>query len=79
MEVSVRLYGTLRGRFALYHHSEGLRVELPTSATVEDLLTALEIAKSDVLVVSMDGRILRAGDTIGHCSEVSIFQAILGG
>ncbi|MBI5252510.1 MAG: MoaD/ThiS family protein [Desulfomonile tiedjei] len=79
MELSVRLYGTLRERFPSYCHSEGQRVVLPDNATVEDLLGALGIARSDVLVVSTNGRILKADDTIRSGDGVNIFQSILGG
>lgn len=77
--MQVKLYGTLGQRFPGYQHSEGLEVELPEGATVQDLLALLEISESQRAVVIMEGRALKADDPIRSGVPVNIFQSIRGG
>lgn len=79
MKVTVKLYGTLSQRFPGYQRSQGIEVEVPEGATVEDLLTRLEIPGSQRAVVIVQSRILKADDEIRCGVLVSVFQAIGGG
>jgi sulfur carrier protein ThiS len=79
MKVRVNLYGTLRQRFPGYQHSQGIEVEIPKGATVEDLLALLEISESQGAVVIVEGRILKADDEIQRGVPVTICQAVRGG
>ena len=79
MKVRVKLYGTLSRRLTGYRHLQGIEVEIPDGATINDLLALLEISESQRAVVVTEGRILKAGDRIRGESLVTVFQAIHGG
>ncbi len=79
MKVRVKLYGTLSQRFPGYQHSQGIEVEIPEGATVQDLLALLEISESQGAVVIMEGRVLRADDQMRRGVPVGVFQSIRGG
>jgi len=79
MKMRVKLYGTLSQQFPDYRHSEGIEVEIPDGAAVNDLLALLGISESKKAVVAMEGRILKGDDTIRHGVPVQIFNAIHGG
>ena len=79
MKVTVKLYGTLSQRFPGYQHSQGLEVEIPEGATVKDLLALLEIPESQGAVVIMEGRALKADDSVRCGVPVNVFQTIRGG
>jgi hypothetical protein len=46
MKVRVQLYGTLSRRVAGYRHAQGIEIELPEGATVNELLALLKISES---------------------------------
>jgi sulfur carrier protein ThiS len=79
MKVRVKLYGTLSQGFPGYPHSQGMEVEVPDGATVEDLLALLEISESRGAAVIAEGRILRADDKMQPGVQVNVLQAIGGG
>jgi sulfur carrier protein ThiS len=79
MKVRVKLYGTLSQGFPVYQHSQGMEVEIPDGATVQDLLGLLEISESRGAAVIAEGRILKADDRMQPGIPVSILQAIGGG
>ena len=79
MKVRVKLYGNLRKQFPGYLHSQGLEVELPEQATVEDLLATLDLTDSRGVVVIVEGRVLNVEHKIRSGVPVSIFQSIKGG
>jgi sulfur carrier protein ThiS len=79
MKVTVKLYGTWRERFPGYQHSQGIEVEIPDGATVQDLLALLEISESQGAVVIMEGRVLKADDQMRRGVPVDVFQSIRGG
>ena len=75
----VKLYGTLSQRFPGYQHSQGVEVETPDGATVNDLLALLEISESQGAVVIVEGRVLKADDKMRCGVPVSVLQTIQGG
>ena len=79
MKIKVTLFGILGQRFPGYHHEQGMDVEIPDGARVRDLLAHLKIRNSQNGVVSMEGRILRADDSLEGGAIVQIFQAVHGG
>ena len=79
MKVKVKLYGILSRRVPGYRHSDGMEVELPDGATVDDLLVFLEISESQKAVVAIDGRLRKANDKISHGAHAQVFQPVHGG
>lgn len=79
MKAKVKLFGTLSQRFPDYQHAEGMEVEIPDGATVEELLALLEIPESQGAVVAVGGRILKADDRIRSGVPVHLLQVMHGG
>ena len=79
MKVKVNLYGTLNTKIPGYRQSGGIEIELPEGSTVDDLLALLRIPESKKAVVTIDGRIRKAGDKIPHGAHARILQPIHGG
>ena len=79
MKVKVSLYGTLSRRVPGYRHSQGIEVELPDEATVNDLHVVLEISESQKPVVAIDGRIQKVNDKIPCGAHAHVFQTVHGG
>jgi len=79
MKVRVRLFGTLCRQFPDHDSEEGIEVEIPDGATSGDLLAHLEISRSRMAVVTMEGRILEADHRLKDGASLHIFQAVFGG
>jgi len=79
MKVRVRLFGTLPQRFPDYDSTNGLEVEFPYGAKVQDLLARLEISAADGGLVAIDNRVVRHDDELKEDSSVRIFQRAFGG
>jgi sulfur carrier protein ThiS len=79
MKVKVRLYGTLGKKFPDHDPLNGFEVEIPQDATVGDLLERLDIAKSKIGIVSVQGRLAKAGKTLKQGDFIRIFRPIFGG
>ena len=79
MRIRVKLFGTLSQRYPGYQQAQGVEVEIPDGATVNDLLAHLEIPESQGAVVVVEGRILMADDGIGFGAPVHVLQVLSGG
>jgi sulfur carrier protein ThiS len=79
MKVRVNLYGTLSSKIPANRQLQGIEVELPEGSTVDDLLALLRIPESKKAVVTIGGRIRKAGDKIPHGAHAQILQPIHGG
>ena len=79
MKVRIKLYGTLSLRVRGYEHSRGIEIELAEGATVKDLLDHLKISESQGAVVTIGGRIRKAGDKIPDGVHARVFQSVGGG
>jgi sulfur carrier protein ThiS len=75
----VRLYGTLSQQVPGYQHSQGIEVEMPDGARVKDLLARLAISESHGAVVAIEGRLLKADDTVGDRAPLHVLQPLPGG
>ncbi len=79
MKVLIKLFSVLRDYVPDYNPQEGVVAELPDDSTVTDLLGHLGIPMSKMPVVTCDGRVLQAEDTIHENSTLHIFQLVTGG
>jgi sulfur carrier protein ThiS len=79
MKLRVRLYGTLSQQVPNYQHSQGIEVEVPDGARVKDLLARLAISESQGAVVAMEGRLLKADDTVRGGAPLHVLQPLAGG
>ena len=73
------MFSVLRDYVSGYDPQKGVAADLPAGATVSDLLNHLGIPMSKVPVVSCNGRILEATDTIQPDSILHLFQPVAGG
>jgi sulfur carrier protein ThiS len=79
MKIRVKLFGTLSQRFPGYQQAQGMEVEIPDGATVNDLFAHLEISESRGVAVAVEGRILKADDRIEGGAPVHVLQVLSGG
>ena len=79
MKVKVRLFGTLGKQFPDHDPLNGFELDIPDSASVGDLLDQLQIPKSNIGLVSVQGRLVKAGNMLKPGDFVRIFRPIFGG
>ena len=79
MKVNVKLFSSLRQYCPDYNPSMGMDVEMPSPASVGDLLQRIDIPPKKVPVVSCQGRILKHDEMLEDGSTLQIFQPVAGG
>ncbi len=79
MKVKVRLFGTLGKKFPDHDPLNGFEVEIPKDASVNDLIGQLDIPKSKIGPVSVQGRLVKADKTLKQGDFVRIYGPIFGG
>ena len=79
MKVKVRLFGTLGKKFPDHDPLKGFEIEIPEDASVGDLLDQLDIAKSKIGLISVQGRLVKAGKTLKQGDFIRIYRPIFGG
>jgi sulfur carrier protein ThiS len=79
MKVKVRLFGTLGKKFPDHDPLKGFEIEIPRDASVGDLLDQLDIPKSKIGLVSVQGRLVKAGKTLKQGDFIRIYRPIFGG
>jgi sulfur carrier protein ThiS len=79
MKVKVRLFGTLGKQFPDHDPLNGFTVKIPDNSTVGELLDQLQIPKSKIGLVSVQGRLVKADKTLKPDDFVRIFRPIFGG
>lgn len=79
MKVKVRLFGTLGKEFPDHDPLNGFEIEIPENAKVGDLLDRLEIPKSKIGLVSVEGCLVKAGKILKPGDFIRIYRPIFGG
>ena len=79
MKIKVRLFGTLGKKFPDHDPLNGFAVEIPKDANVGDLIDQLDIPKSKIGLVSVQGRLVKAGKILKQGDVVRIYRPIFGG
>ncbi len=79
MKIRVRLFGTLGKEFPDHDPLDGFEVEIPKDANVGDLIGELDISKSKIGFVSVQGHMVKAGNTLKQGDFVRIYGPIFGG
>ena len=79
MKINVKLFSILRQCVDDYDPDLGVDIELAPQAVVADLIRHLNIPDNQKPVVTCNGRILKANDTLSDGSLVQIFQPVAGG
>jgi len=79
MKVKVRLFGTLGKQFPDHDPLDGFEIEIPENANVGDLLDRLEIPKSKIGPVSVEGHLVKAAKILQPGDFIRIYRPIFGG
>jgi sulfur carrier protein ThiS len=79
MKVKVRLFGTLGKQFPDHDPLIGFEVDIADNASVGDLLDYLQIPKPKIGLISVQGRLVKAGKILRPGDFVRIFRPIFGG
>jgi sulfur carrier protein ThiS len=79
LRIQVILFGTLRNGFPNHDSTHGLEVELTEGSSVGDLVDYLEIPRSRLGLVSVDGMLVKADAKLADHDCVRVFQPIAGG
>ncbi len=78
MTVEVRLYATLR-RCVPENPSGVLSVEVPTDATVADLVGRMNIALTEVHIIMINGVASKLESVLHDSDRLGLFPAVGGG
>jgi len=79
MKVKVRLFGTLGKEFPDHDPLNGFEIEIPKNASVGDLIDRLDIPKSKIGLVSVQGHLVKAGKILKQGDFIRIYGPIFGG
>ncbi len=79
MTVNVRIFGTLGEHFPGGRQAWGLPVEVPSGATVQDLLAALRLEHEPGIVALVDGRVTGRSGPLPEGVQVTLLQTMAGG
>ena len=79
MKVKVRLFGTLGKKFPDHDPLNGFEVEIPKNVNVDNLIDQLDIPKSKIGLVSVQGRLVKADQTLKQGDCIRIYRPIFGG
>ena len=79
MKVKVRLFGTLGKKFPDNDPLKGFEVEIPNDAKAGDLIDQLDIPKSEIGFVSVQGHMVKADKTLKGGDYIRIYGPIFGG
>jgi sulfur carrier protein ThiS len=75
----IKLMGTLPSHFSGSYPASGIEADLPETATVADMVAIIGIPKARLGIVTVNGRLAKAADSIPENAEVKLFQKIAGG
>lgn len=75
----VKLFATLRRHYPDLGIGEAMKIDLPDGATVEQLLSHLDLPKKEVKVVFVNGIVRGRDYTLADGDEVGIFPPVGGG
>ena len=73
------MFGTLGKKFPDHDPLKGFEIEIPEDANVGDLLDQLDIPKSKIGLVSVQGRLVKAGKALKTGDFIRIYRPIFGG
>lgn len=79
MNVTVKLFGTLSNSCVGYDPASGINLDVPEGACVRDVTKRVNVAEASIGIVTINGKMVKAGDRITEGDEVKVFQPIAGG
>jgi len=79
MHVCVKLFGTLPLYYPGDYPNSGLEIGIWQNISVGELVELVHLSQEHVALVSINGRLVKAGDVVPNGAEVKFFQALSGG
>lgn len=79
MKARVKLLGTLPAHYDGSYSAAGIEVSLPEDATLTDVVKSIGIPHARLGIITINGRLAKAPDSVPEGAEVKIFQKIAGG
>jgi sulfur carrier protein ThiS len=79
MIIKVRLFGTLGKQFPDHDPLNGFEVDIADKASAGDLLDYLQISKTKIGLVSVQGHLAKADEILKSGDFVRIYQPVFGG
>ena len=79
MKALIKLLGTLPSHFSGSYPASGIEADLPEDVTVADVVAITGIPEARLGIVTVNGRLAKAGDPVPENAEVKLFQKIAGG
>jgi sulfur carrier protein ThiS len=79
MQVTIKLFGTLRMKVADYDHLSGIVLDMPDRTTPADLLETLGVPMSDVGIISCNSKVLKPDMPLVDGTTINYFSLIGGG
>lgn len=79
MKIKVGLFGTLGNKFSENDPINGIEIEIHEGSTVGDLLNKLDIPKSKIGIVSIDGKLVPTSMKMKKGNFVKMYHPISGG
>ena len=79
MKITVKLFGTLRSYCKRYKHTSGIELETDSEIKVSQVIEQLKFPVSQVGIVTINGKLVKAEDTVPEGAEVKVFQPLAGG
>lgn len=79
MRVFVKLYGTLPNFYGGDYPPSGLDVNSRQGISVAELVQLVQLPRDQVAIVTINGRLAKAGDIVPESAEVKFFQPLNGG
>lgn len=79
MKITVKLFGTLRSHCKGYKHVSGIELKTDSKISVSQVIEKIGLPASQVGIVTINGKLVKACDSVPENSEVKVFQPLAGG
>ena len=79
VKITIKLFGTLHSYCKGYKHTSGMNLETDSEIKVRQVIEQLEIPVSQIGIVTINGKLAKAEDTVLEGAEVKLFQPLAGG
>lgn len=79
VKIRVKLYGTLGSNYPGYEHSKGILQDIDPGTGVKALIDLLGLPAKKIGIVTINGNLAKAEDSIPANAEVKFFHPLAGG
>ncbi len=79
IKIRVKLYGTIGSNYPGYEHSKGILQAIDPEMGVNALIDLLGLPAKKIGIVTINGKLATAEDSIPENAEVKFFHPLTGG